>query len=51
MSNDQGGSTTLWVKGTVPERNGVVSRAHNTDPSSSDRPRNVENGLFVELLI
>jgi hypothetical protein len=38
------------VKGANPERNGVVSRSHNTVPADQDGPRNVANGLFVELL-
>mmetsp|Transcript_31533 Transcript_31533/g.43278 ORF Transcript_31533/g.43278 Transcript_31533/m.43278 type:complete len:336 (-) Transcript_31533:214-1221(-) len=50
MSMDQGGSTTMWVKGANPDRNGVVSRSHNTEPAEQDGPRNVANGLFVELL-
>ena len=50
MSMDQGGSTTMWVKGANPERNGVVSRSHNSEPAEQDGPRNVANGLFVELV-
>jgi exopolysaccharide biosynthesis protein len=43
MSMDQGGSTTMWIKGQAPENNGVVSY-------SGGGARNVANGLFVELL-
>lgn len=50
MSHDQGGSTTMWVKGVNPSRNGVVSRSHNTEPEDQDGPRNVANGLFIEIL-
>jgi exopolysaccharide biosynthesis protein len=50
MSMDQGGSTTMWVKGASPERDGIVSRSHNTEPVEQDGPRNVANGLFFELL-
>lgn len=50
MSMDQGGSTTMWVKGANPERNGVVSRSHNNEPVEQDGPRNVANGLFFELV-
>lgn len=50
MSMDQGGSTTMWVKGANPDRNGVVSRSHNTEPVEQDGPRNVANGLFFELV-
>jgi exopolysaccharide biosynthesis protein len=50
MSMDQGGSTTMWVKGANPERNGVVSRSHNDRPEEEDGPRHVANGLFVSLI-
>ena len=50
MSMDQGGSTTMWIKGVNPDRNGVVSRSHNTEPVEQDGPRSVANGLFLELL-
>jgi exopolysaccharide biosynthesis protein len=50
MSMDQGGSTTMWVKGAYPERNGVVSRSHNTEPAEQDGPRHVANGLFITLV-
>ena len=50
MSMDQGGSTTMWVKGVNPSRNGVVSRSHNTEPVEQDGPRNVANGLFLALV-
>lgn len=43
MSMDQGGSTTMWIKGQAPENNGVVSY-------SGGGARNVANGLFIELL-
>eukprot|EP01038_Epipyxis_sp_PR26KG_P015555 gene15555-21004_t len=49
MSMDQGGSTTMWVKGANPDRNGVVSRSHNTEPVDQDGPRNIANGLFIEV--
>lgn len=50
MSMDQGGSTTMWVKGASPDRNGVVSRSHNTEPVEQDGPRHVANGLFITLV-
>lgn len=50
MSMDQGGSTTMWVRGVNPQRDGVVSRSHNTRPEEEDGPRNVANGLFLEIL-
>lgn len=50
LSMDQGGSTTMWIKGERPDRNGVVSRAHNFIPDVEDSPRNVANGLFIEVL-
>lgn len=50
MSMDQGGSTTMWVKGVNPNRDGVVSRSHNTRPVEEDGARNVANALFIELL-
>lgn len=36
LSMDQGGSTTMWIKGERPDRNGVVSRAHNFIPDVED---------------
>ena len=39
----------IRVKGANPERNGVVSRSHNTEPAEQDGPRNVANGLFVSV--
>lgn len=50
MSMDQGGSTTMWVKGANPDRNGVVSRSHNNKPVEQDGPRNVANALFFSLI-
>lgn len=50
MSMDQGGSTTMWVKGANPERNGVVSRSHSDEPAINDGPRSVANGLFIEIV-
>jgi exopolysaccharide biosynthesis protein len=50
MSMDQGGSTTMWVKGANPARDGVVSRSHNNKPVEEDGPRNVANGLFLALV-
>ncbi len=50
MSMDQGGSTTMWVKGANPDRDGVVSRSHNTKPVEEDGPRSVANGLFLTLV-
>lgn len=49
-SMDQGGSTTMWVQGVNPDRDGVVSRSHNTVPADQDGPRNVANGLFVQVI-
>lgn len=50
MSMDQGGSTTMWVKGASPSRDGIVSRSHNTEPVEQDGPRNIANGLFLSLV-
>ena len=50
MSMDQGGSTTMWVKGANTDRDGVVSRSHNTEPVEDDGPRNIANGLFIEAI-
>eukprot|EP01033_Poteriospumella_lacustris_P001047 gene1048-757_t len=50
MSMDQGGSTTMWVKGANPSRDGIVSRSHNTEPVEQDGPRNVANALFLTLV-
>jgi hypothetical protein len=50
MSMDQGGSTTMWVKGANPSSNGVVSRSHKTEPVEQDGPRNIANGLFISLV-
>lgn len=50
MSMDQGGSTTMWIKGANPERNGVVSRSHSDEPAIEDGPRQVANGLFIEVM-
>ena len=38
------------MKGANPDRDGVVSRSHNTEPAIEDGPRNVANGLFVQIL-
>lgn len=48
MSMDQGGSTTMWIAGENPERNGVVSRSDNTSPTEG--ARSLANGLFIEKL-
>lgn len=40
----------MWIKGERPDRNGVVSRSHSSVPDIDDTPRNVANGIFVELL-
>ena len=50
MSMDQGGSTTMWISGENPERNGVVSRSDNTQPEETEGARNLANGLFIEVL-
>lgn len=50
LSMDQGGSTTMWIKGERPDRNGVVSRSHSSVPDIEDTPRSVANGVFIELL-
>jgi exopolysaccharide biosynthesis protein len=50
ISMDQGGSTTMWIKGERPDRNGVVSRSHSSVPDIEDTPRNVANGVFIELI-
>ncbi len=50
MSMDQGGSTTLWIDGENPSKNGVVSRATNTEPAENEGARNIANGLFIELI-
>jgi exopolysaccharide biosynthesis protein len=50
MSMDQGGSTTMWIKGENPSKNGVVSRATNTEPAENEGARNIANGLFIELI-
>ena len=51
MSMDQGGSTTMWVRGENPSRNGVVSRSDNKEPEESEGARRIANGLFVEVLV
>lgn len=48
MSMDQGGSTTMWIDGENPERNGVVSRSDNKE--QSEGARKLANGLFIEVL-
>lgn len=50
MSMDQGGSTTMWIKGENPSKNGVISRADNTEPAEDEGARNIANGLFIELI-
>lgn len=49
MSMDQGGSTTMWVKGEDPSRDGIVSRSDNkVPPSEEGTGRALANGLFVK---
>ena len=48
MSMDQGGSTTMWVEGANPDRDGIVSRSNNKEQTESGR--SIANGLFVEYL-
>src|SRR5690349_11356408 len=31
---DQGGSTTMWIAGENPDRNGIVSNTYNVAPTS-----------------
>ena len=40
----------MWVKGERPDRNGVVSRAHNFQPDLQDSPRSIANALFIQVL-
>jgi hypothetical protein len=49
MSMDQGGSTTMWIAGEEPERNGVVSKSDNKEPSGGGA-RSIANGLFIEVI-
>ena len=49
LSMDQSGST-MWIRGERPHRGGVVSHSHSSFPDIEDRPRNVSNGVFVELV-
>lgn len=49
MSMDQGGSTTMWIKGEAPDRNGVVSKSDNKEPDGGG-VRSIANGLFIEVL-
>jgi len=49
-SMDQGGSTTMWIKGENPSKNGVISRATNTEPAENEGARNIANGLFIEVI-
>lgn len=49
MSMDQGGSTTMWVRGENDERSGIVSNSDNKEEASGTG-RALANGLFVELL-
>lgn len=49
MSMDQGGSTTMWIQGENPDRDGVVSRSDNKSPTEG--ARSLANGLFLELLV
>jgi hypothetical protein len=52
MSMDQGGSTTMFVKGANPSRSGVVSRSDNKQPEDSEGTgRHLANGLFVEVIV
>lgn len=49
MSMDQGGSTTMWVNGENPSRNGIVSRSSNKEPEDQEGTgRALANGLFVK---
>jgi exopolysaccharide biosynthesis protein len=48
MSMDQGGSTTMWIDGENPTRNGIVSRSDNTQSEATEGARNLANGLFIE---
>lgn len=50
MSMDQGGSTTMWIAGENPSKNGIISRATNTEPAENEGARNIANGLFIEVL-
>ena len=47
MNMDQGGSTTMWIKGEDPTRNGVVSCSQNA--KCDGQPRHLYSGLFVGL--
>ena len=49
MSMDQGGSTTMWIGGENPERNGVVSKSDNKEPDGGGT-RSIANGLFIEIV-
>lgn len=49
MSMDQGGSTTMWVSGENPDRNGVVSKSDNKEPDGGG-VRSIANGLFIQEL-
>ena len=51
MSMDQGGSTTMWLRGENPSRDGVVSRSDNKEPEENEGARNIANGLFIELIV
>lgn len=50
MSMDQGGSTTMWIAGENPSRNGIVSRSDNKIPEEQEGTgRQLANGLFVKI--
>ena len=49
ISMDQGGSTTMWINGESPERNGVISKSDNKQPDGGGA-RKLANGLFIEVV-
>jgi exopolysaccharide biosynthesis protein len=51
MSMDQGGSTTMWIAGENPGRDGIVSCSDNKEPCENQGSRALANGLFIEALI
>lgn len=50
MSMDQGGSTTMWIAGENPARDGIVSCSDNKEPCENQGSRALANGLFIEVL-
>jgi hypothetical protein len=50
MSMDQGGSTTMWIGGENPTRDGIVSCSDNKSPCEGQGARALANGLFIEVL-